>query len=111
MTRDEYVGHWLPEPLITKSAADPSASSFMDESLSTGFLVLLERLTPMERAVFLLRDVFDYEYSAIAQVVKQNEANCRQILRRARQHVAGGLPRFDASPQQCEELLQKFLGA
>jgi RNA polymerase sigma-70 factor (ECF subfamily) len=111
MKREEYVGHWLPEPVITKSSADPSASSFMDESLSTGFLVLLERLTPMERAVFLLRDVFDYEYSAIAQVVKQNEANCRQILRRARQHVAGGLPRFDASPQQCEELLQKFLGA
>lgn len=111
MQREEYVGHWLPEPVITGPSADPSATSLMDESLSTGFLVLLERLTPTERAVFLLHDVFDYEYSAIARMFKQNEANCRQILRRARQHVAGGPTRFDASPQQCQELLQKFLGA
>lgn len=111
MKREEYVGQWLPEPVFTELAVDPLASSFMDESLSTGFLVLLERLTPTERAVFLLRDVFDYEYSAIAQAVKQNEGNCRQILRRARQHVASGHARFDASPQQCRELLQKFLGA
>jgi RNA polymerase sigma-70 factor (ECF subfamily) len=112
MKREEYVGHWLPEPVMTGGpSSDPSATSMMDESLSTGFLVLLERLTPTERAVFLLRDVFDYEYSAIAQIFNQNEANCRQILRRARKHVAGGLTRFDASPQQCQDLLQKFLGA
>lgn len=111
MQREEYVGHWLPEPVITGSSADPSATSLMDESLTTGFLILLERLTPTERAVFLLRDVFDYEYSAIAKMFDQTEPNCRQILRRARQHVANGLTRFDASTQECEDLMQKFLGA
>jgi RNA polymerase sigma-70 factor (ECF subfamily) len=75
------------------------------------FLVLLERLTPVERAVFLLREVFDYEYSEVAQTVGKDEANCRQILRRARQHVAELSPRFKASSEQREQLLANFLQA
>jgi RNA polymerase sigma-70 factor, ECF subfamily len=106
--REAYFGQWLPEPLLTNPADTPSATARFDESLSMAFLMLLERLTPMERAVFLLREVFDYEYSEIAQIVGQNESNCRQILRRARQHVTQGRPRFDPSPQQCEKLLQQF---
>jgi RNA polymerase sigma-70 factor, ECF subfamily len=109
--REEYVGHWLPEPLLTGPDSDPSERFRVDESLSMAFLVLLERLTPMERAVFLLREVFDYEYAEIAQTLGQNEANCRQILRRARQHVAEVRPRFDASLQQREQLLHQFVAA
>lgn len=108
--REEYVGHWLPEPLLT-SLDDPSAASGIDESLSMAFLVLLEKLTPMERAVFLLREVFDYDYAEVARILDQNEANCRQILRRARQHVTDKRPRFDVSPGQRELLLQQFMGA
>lgn len=109
--REEYIGPWLPEPLLTGPESDPSESFRLDESLSMAFLVLLERLTPVERAVFLLREVFDFEYAEIAQTVDQNEASCRQILRRAKQHVAEARPRFDASPQQQEQLLHQFLGA
>jgi RNA polymerase sigma-70 factor, ECF subfamily len=85
--REEYVGEWLPEPLLTDPRSDPLAALKIDESLSMAFLVLLERLTPVERAVFLLHEVFDYKHSEIAKVLDQSEANCRQILRRARQHV------------------------
>lgn len=109
--REEYVGQWLPEPLLTGPASDLSATSRIDESLSMAFLVLLERLTPVERAVFLLREVFDYEYSEIARILGQNESNCRQILRRARQHITQSRPRFDPSPEQRERLLQQFLEA
>jgi len=109
--REEYFGQWLPEPLATATSTDPTSASRIDESLSMAFLVLLERLTPVERAVFLLREVFDYEYSEIAQIIGQNETNCRQILRRARQHIAQIRPRFDPSPQQRERLLQQFLEA
>jgi RNA polymerase sigma-70 factor (ECF subfamily) len=109
--REEYVGQWLPEPLVTEPGADPLTISQVDESLSMAFLVLLERLTPVERAVFLLREIFDYEYSEIAQTVGKDEANCRQILRRAHQHMAEIRPRFTASREQQEELLAKFLQA
>ena len=109
--REEYVGEWLPEPVLTGPDGDPSASLEIDESLSMGFLVLLERLTPTERAVFLLREVFEYEYEEIARITHLNESNCRQILRRARQHVTEGRPRFDPSPQKRDELLERFLGA
>src|SRR6266446_7823177 len=84
--REEYVGQWLPEPIVTDPGSDPFGIIQVDESLSMAFLVLLERLTPIERAVFLLREVFEYEYSEISAVLGQGEANCRQILRRARQH-------------------------
>ncbi|BDI32951.1 DNA-directed RNA polymerase sigma-70 factor [Capsulimonas corticalis] len=109
--REKYVGQWLPEPLMTDPASDPLASVMIDESLSMAFLVLLERLTPAERAVFLLREVFEYEYSEIADVLGQSETNCRQILRRARQHVDAERPRFPASAQKQVDLLERFLQA
>jgi RNA polymerase sigma-70 factor (ECF subfamily) len=109
--REEYVGQWLPEPLVTESPVDPFTISRIDESVSMAFLVLLERLTPVERAVFLLREVFDYEYAEISQTVGKDQTNCRQILRRARQHMVELHPRFQVSPAQRQELLQNFLQA
>src|SRR5882724_259691 len=109
--REEYVGEWLPEPLVTDPKSDPSHVLRVDESLSMAFLVLLERLTPIERAVFLLREIFEYEYSEIATILGQSEANCRQILRRARQHVSGVRPRFRASSEERNNLLERFLRA
>jgi RNA polymerase sigma-70 factor (ECF subfamily) len=109
--REEYVGQWLPEPLVTDPGSDPFGIIKVDESLSMAFLVLLERLTPIERAVFLLREVFEYEYSEIAAVLGQSEVNCRQILRRARQHVSALRPRFKVSEQKQTDLLQQFLEA
>jgi RNA polymerase sigma-70 factor (ECF subfamily) len=109
--REEYVGQWLPEPLVTDPGNDPLRIIRVDESLSMAFLVLLERLTPIERAVFLLREVFEYEYSEIAAVLGQSEVNCRQILRRARQHVSAMRPRFKASARKQNDLLERFLQA
>jgi RNA polymerase sigma-70 factor, ECF subfamily len=109
--REEYVGQWLPEPIVTDPGSDPLAIIKVDESLSMAFLVLLERLTPVERAVFLLREVFEYEYSEIAAVLGQSEVNCRQILRRARQHVSAMRPRFKVSSKKQNDLLQRFLEA
>lgn len=109
--REEYPGQWLPEPIVTGPGADPLDLIRIDESLSMAFLVLLERLTPPERAVFLLREVFDYEYSEIAAVLGQNEANCRQILSRAKQHITAMRPRFETSQQQKNDLLERFLKA
>ena len=104
--REEYVGQWLPEPIVTDDS-DPSRL-LQGESLSIAFLVLLERLNPMERAVFLLREVFDYDYSEIASALGQSEANCRQILRRAKEHVRAERPRFKASEKEHDELLERF---
>jgi RNA polymerase sigma-70 factor, ECF subfamily len=109
--REEYVGQWLPEPIVTDPGSDPLAIIKVDESLSMAFLVLLERLTPVERAVFLLREVFEYEFSEIAAVLGQSEVNCRQILRRARQHVSAMRPRFKVSSKKQNDLLQRFLEA
>lgn len=109
--REEYFGSWLPEPVVTGPAADPTAALQIDDSLSMAFLVLLERLTPTERAVLLLREAFDYDYADIARILGQSEANCRQILRRARLHVTENRPRFDPLPEQREEMLQRFLRA
>jgi len=109
--RERYVGPWLPEPLVGETASDVAEKAVLDESLSMAFLVLLESLTPVERAVFLLREVFDYEYAEISRLVEKSEANCRQISRRARQSVAARRPRFDPSPEAEERLLQGFLEA
>jgi RNA polymerase sigma-70 factor (ECF subfamily) len=109
--REQYVGQWLPEPIVTGAEGDPLGIIKIDESLSMAFLVLLERLTPVERAVFLLREVFEYEYSEIASVLGQTEANCRQILRRARQHVGAMRPRFRTPPQKRDALMESFLAA
>ncbi|ABG05293.1 RNA polymerase, sigma-24 subunit, ECF subfamily [Rubrobacter xylanophilus DSM 9941] len=106
--REEYAGPWLPEPLAAEPAADPAV---LDETLSMAFLVLLESLSPVERAVFLLREVFDYGYAEIAEIVGKSEANCRQIARRARQSVAARRPRFDVSPGEGERLVRRFVEA
>ncbi len=109
--REEYFGQWLPEPVITGPDRDALSLLQIDESVSMAFLVVLERLTPVERAVFLLREVFDYEFTDIAETLGKDTANCRQILRRARQHVADARTRFDPSPGQKEKLLGRFLHA
>jgi len=109
--REEYTGQWLPEPVPTGDTGDPDAALRVDESLSTAFLVLLEKLTPAERAVFLLREVFEYDYDEIADIIGQTATNCRQILRRARQHVADCRPRFISSPEERSGLAQRFVEA
>jgi RNA polymerase sigma-70 factor (ECF subfamily) len=110
--REEYVGPWLPEPLLSDRAEETARSpSDLDESLSMAFLVLLESLNPVERAVFLLREVFDYDYGEISRIVGKSEANCRQIARRARSAVAARRPRFESSPEQEERLTERFVEA
>jgi RNA polymerase sigma-70 factor (ECF subfamily) len=109
--REDYVGQWLPEPILTGDDSDPSGVFQMQESLSMAFLLLLEKLTPLERAAFLLHDVFDYEYAEVAGILGKSEANCRQTLVRARHHVNENRPRFDASPEQHKKLLEAFLAA
>ncbi len=110
--REQYVGQWLPEPLLTDdSAPDVAAHAETADSLSMAFLVLLESLTPVERAVFLLREVFDYGYDEIAGIVDRTEDNCRQLYVRARRHVDEGRPRFEASRQHRDELVERFFAA
>jgi RNA polymerase sigma-70 factor (ECF subfamily) len=109
--REEYVGPWLPEPLATGTGSEVADDVALEETLSMAFLVLLESLTPVERAVFLLREVFDYDYAEIASLVGKSEDNCRQISRRARESVAARRPRFESSPEQEERLMDSFLEA
>ena len=109
--REQYVGDWLPEPLVTGEAADPAVHAETADSLSLAFLVLLERLSPVQRAVFLLHEVFGYGYAEIAGLVGRSEDNCRQIAARARRHVEAGRPRFEASRRQREELARRFFAA
>jgi RNA polymerase sigma-70 factor, ECF subfamily len=106
--RETYPGEWLPEPLLTD---DPGSLAEQADSLSMAFLLLLERLSPVERAVFLLRDVFGYDYDEIARVVGKSEDNCRQLALRARRHVSERKPRFEASRRQHEELAARFFAA
>jgi RNA polymerase sigma-70 factor (ECF subfamily) len=107
--REEYVGPWLPEPLATGS--DIADAAALDETLSMAFLVLLENLSPVERAVFLLREAFDYGYAEIASLIGKSEANCRLLARRARVSVAARRPRCESSPEQEERLIGSFLEA
>lgn len=109
--REKYVGSWLPEPLLTEGGLEADDALPLDESLSMAFLVLLESLSPVERAVFVLREVFGYTYPEISRIVDKSEANCRQIARRARQSVAARRPRFDSSPEQEERLARSFIAA
>jgi RNA polymerase sigma-70 factor (ECF subfamily) len=109
--RESYVGTWLPEPLLTDETSDAERHAETADSLSMGFLVLLESLTPVERAVFLLREVFEYDYDEIASVVSKSEENCRQIAVRARRQVQAGKPRFEASKAEREELARRFFRA
>lgn len=109
--RESYVGIWLPEPLLTDVGPDPSDQTILGEELSTAFLFLLERLSPVERAVFLLRDVFDYDYAEIAGMVEKSAANCRQIARRARQRLAERESRFPISRSELESITHQFIHA
>jgi RNA polymerase sigma-70 factor (ECF subfamily) len=109
--RETYVGPWLPEPLVEEKEPDAAERTEQVETLSMAFLVLLETLTPMERAVFILRDVFDYEYAEIAEIVDRSEDSCRQIAHRAKQHIAARRPRFSTSPEKRKELTTRFLEA
>jgi RNA polymerase sigma-70 factor (ECF subfamily) len=109
--REVYVGEWLPEPLFTDERDDPAAHAEDADSLSLAFLVLLEQLSPVERAVFLLHDVFGYGYGEVARTVRKSEDNCRQLATRARRHIEAEKPRFEASRQERERLAERFFAA
>lgn len=108
---ETYVGVWLPEPLVAGAEPDPAEHAEMNESLSLAFLVLLRSLSPVERAVFLLREVFDFGYDEIAEILQKSEGNCRQIFARARRRIEAGKPRFDADRKAQQELAVKFFDA
>jgi RNA polymerase sigma-70 factor (TIGR02957 family) len=109
--RESYVGEWLPEPLVDDGRNDPADHAEMADSLSLAFLVLLESLTPEQRAAFLLREVFDYPYEQIAAIIGTREDNTRQLVARARKHVDERRPRFEASQQRREQLARSVLAA
>jgi len=115
--RESYVGEWLPEPLLTgpqslgQPATDPAVHAEQADSLSMAFLLLLERLTPLERAVFLLHDVFGYGYDEAAGVVGRSATACRQLAHRARQHIEAGRPRFDVAAAERAALAERFFAA
>lgn len=106
--REVYPGQWLPEPLVDDEAVRHAETA---DSLSLTFLHLLEKLSPVERAVFLLREVFDYEYDEVASIVGKSPENCRQILARAHKHIAEGRRRFDVSREERDEVARRFLAA
>ena len=109
--RETYVGEWLPEPLVSDSHEDPARQAELADSLSLAFLVLLESLSPEQRAALLLHDVFDYGYSEIAEIVGKSADNARQLAARARRHVEERRPRFEASREQRDELARRFFAA
>jgi RNA polymerase sigma-70 factor, ECF subfamily len=109
--REEYVGPWFPEPLLTDPYEDPARSAELADSVSTAALLLLERLTPLERAVFVLREVFGFSFPEIASAVGRSEAACRQLVVRARRHMDEGRPRFEADRREREELAERFFDA
>src|SRR3954453_12519948 len=109
--RERYTGEWLPEPIITDGPDDPARQAEMADSLSLAMLVLLESLSPEQRAVLLLHDVFDYAYAEIASVGRKSEANVRQPATRARRHVEQGRPRFQTTRGQRYELARRFFAA
>jgi RNA polymerase sigma-70 factor (ECF subfamily) len=109
--RETYTGTWLPEPLLTEQVPDASQHAETADSLSMAFLVLLESLSPVERAVFLLREVFDYPYDEIAETIGKSEDNTRQLAVRARRHMEERKPRFEADKKARDELAGKFWAA
>ena len=109
--REHYVGEWLPEPVITDGDDDPARHAEMADSLSLAMLVLLESLSPEQRAVLLLHDVFDYAYPEIAAIVGKSEDNVRQLASRARRHVEQRRPRFQTTREQRDELARRFFAA
>ncbi|MEU9370010.1 RNA polymerase sigma-70 factor [Streptomyces avermitilis] len=111
LRREEYVGPWFPEPLLTDPYEDPEQSAELADSLSMAALLLLERLSPLERAVFVLREVFAFGFPEIASAVGRSEAACRQLAVRARRHMDAGRPRFEADRKEREELAGRFFDA
>jgi RNA polymerase sigma-70 factor (ECF subfamily) len=111
LRREEYVGQWFPEPLLTDPYEDPERSAELADSVSMAALLLLERLTPLERAVFVLREVFGFGFAEVAVAVGRSEAACRQLAVRARRHMDVGRPRFDADRREREELATRFFDA
>ena len=109
--REAYVGPWLPEPLVTDAAPGPADQVEDDQTLSLAFLAMLERLSPVERAVYVLHDLFGFGHRDIADAIDKSSANSRQILLRARRHVERGRPRFEPSRHERETLLARFLDA
>jgi RNA polymerase sigma-70 factor, ECF subfamily len=109
--REKYVGPWFPEPLLTDPYQDPERSAELADSVSMAALVLLERLSPLERAVFVLREVFAFDFPEIASAVGRSETACRQLAVRARRHVDAGRPRFEADRREREKLAAQFFGA
>jgi RNA polymerase sigma-70 factor (ECF subfamily) len=107
--REVYVGQWLPEPVLTERMPEMTQTVELAESLSIAFLRLLESLGPVERAVFLLKEVFDYSYEEVAGIVGKSEANCRQIVKRAREHLREHRPRFQVSREEQEKVTQRFI--
>ena len=109
--REQYVGEWLPEPIITGGSDDPAQHAEMADSLSLAMLVLLESLSPEQRAVLLLHDVFDYDHAQIAEIIGKSQDNVRQLATRARRHVEQRRPRFQTTHEQRDELAQRFIQA
>jgi RNA polymerase sigma-70 factor (ECF subfamily) len=109
--RETYVGPWFPEPLLEDPYQDPERSAELADSISMAALMLLERLSPLERAVFVLREVFGFDYREIAPAVGRSEAACRQLAVRARRHMDAGRPRFEADREECDQLAERFFGA
>jgi RNA polymerase sigma-70 factor (ECF subfamily) len=114
--REAYVGTWLPEPLVTDTTApvataDPADVAVSSDTLSMAFLLVLERLSPVERAAFLLHDVFGYEHAEVADVLGRSEAACRQLVSRARRHVRDEQPRFDVAAEERSRIGEQFFAA
>ncbi|GHO43462.1 RNA polymerase sigma-70 factor [Ktedonospora formicarum] len=110
--REDYIGPWLPEPLITVDAEDLALQTLEQrETLSTAFLMLAERLTPYERAVFLLHEAFTYRYEEISEIVGKSPANCRQLLHQAKEHLARNRVRFSPAREEQQRLMERFLSA
>ncbi len=109
--REEYVGEWFPEPLLTDPYEDPERSAELADSVSMAALLLLERLSPLERAVFVLREVFGFSFPEVASAVGRSEAACRQLGLRARRHMDAGRPRFEADRRERERLAARFFDA
>jgi RNA polymerase sigma-70 factor (ECF subfamily) len=109
--REEYVGEWLPEPLLVDPGPGPADEAELSDTLSLAFLVVLESLSPVERAVFLLHEVFGYSYAEVAGVIDRSEANCRQIALRARRAIDERRPRFDPSAEERRRVAERFFAA
>ncbi|MBV9228591.1 MAG: RNA polymerase sigma-70 factor [Chloroflexi bacterium] len=110
--REDYIGPWLPEPLLTSNPEELALQTLEQrESLSTAFLILAERLTPYERAVFLLHEAFAYRYEEIAEIIGKSPANCRQLFHQAKEHLKKGQARFSSSQEAQQSLMEQFLSA